>query len=368
VCYYQLDNEPNSWTAVHHDWAGPTLSYTTVESEGETYLTAITAADTSGVKVLGPSDFEGYGWTLNSPTSDPACVYYIKQMAADSKPLDYLDEHYFAGDTSGSVQNDFDQVRSWWDPTYAYSQNPFGGFATQNTSLGLSNNMELIPRMQSYITNFNPSVSGFTISEWEVNHTNASGSALNGQFPQITDATSGCSGSSPIDALVVTDALGVFGYYNLQLAALFDYVCPNDAEGFAYKLYRNYDGAGSQFGSTSITSTSSDPSKLSVYGSLQNSNGQTIMTVIVVNKEATSYTTTLALQGYTATSPASAYTYSNANPTAIQAAPNSVSVTGGNSVSYTFPAYSATEFVFTPSGTGTTAVVPPTNVLATVVQ
>jgi hypothetical protein len=337
VCLYQLDNEPGGWCNTHHDWQTATCaSYATIASDGETYATAIKTADPSA-KVMGPSDFLLWGWVLNSPTSDPACVYYLKQFAAydgahGKRTLDYLDEHYGVGDTSSTIQYDFDQVRSYWDPTYTYQNNVFGG------------PVEFIPRMQGYIASYYPGTL-FSMSEYEVSH-------YPGQ-PQI-------GGSSVIDAMVLADALGVFGYYNLQLANLYDQINPGDAEAFTFLLYENYDGAGGHFGDTSVTSASTNQSELSVYGALRSSDGK--LTVMVINKENTSYSTTLSLSGFTATSSALTYTYSSANTSAIVS--GTASVSGGNSVSYTFPPYSATEFILTPT-VAAAMPVPPTNLLAT---
>jgi hypothetical protein len=169
-------------------------------------------------------------------------------------------------------------------------------------------------------------------------------------FPEITDATvypNACSGSSTADAIALGDALGVFGYYNLQLAALFDYVCPNDAEGFTFRLYRNYDGAGSTFGTTSVTGTSSNPAFLSIYPATRASDGA--LTFMVVNKESTAFTTPVSISGYTPQSSVNVYQYSNASPNAIaHSTTTAATVTGAG---LTYPAYSITEVIMEPSGT-----------------
>ena len=456
VCYFQLDNEPGGYCGgIHYDWGG-TIStcasglYGTIESWGETYLTAIKQADPSGVNVLGPSDYAPNGWVAGSPTADPAVVYYLKQMAADGVPLDYLDEHWGVGDNSeaasnptAAIQYDFDQVRSWWDPTYNYPGGTvFAPFATQNVALGLSNNTELIPRMQAYIAAFNPSVKGFTASEWEISSmnpalalTNGSGTGYSvGSHGNLTSSgcnnvtftvesvgaggvpasvlldsshsssSAGCAvannvtttttsgggagmtlnvidvhprvgpdaasgnGTNLIDALAVTDALGVFGQQNLQLSALFNYVSDGDAASFAYYLYRNYDSASPPtcldgFGSNSVTAASNYPAQMSVYAATRPCDGA--LTVIVVNKEPLAYTSPISLSGYSPMSTVQVYSYSSANLSAIQhTTAAAATVTGGG---YPFPAYSATEFVFMPTG-GSTSVEPPSNVLATVQQ
>jgi hypothetical protein len=354
ICYYQLDNEPNGWSNTHRDWQPKAAGYATITKDGEMYATAIKTADPTA-KVLGPSDFGGWGWVNESPTPDPAVVYYLKEFAAydqahGTRSLDYLDEHYGIGDASGSIQQDFDAVRSWWDPTYRSPNGQDGYFAGYN-NLGFGPQVQFIPRMYAYINAYYPGLQ-LTVSEVEVQHYKS------GAFPAIKGAY--FNGSSVIDALVLADAIGIWGSYNLQLVNLFDYVGTGDAESFTYMLYRNYDGAGGQFGNTSITASSSNPTLMSVYGALRSSDGK--MTVIVVNKESTPYTTTLSISGFEPTTSAVTRTYSSANTGALVA--GTATVGGGNTVNYTFPAYSATEFIFTPSLTSTVA--PPTDLVATV--
>lgn len=366
ICMYQLDNEPGGWSNTHHDWQPSGASYSTITSDGETYAKAVVSADAAAL-TFGPSDYylDFGGVVSNSPTSDPSMVYYLKQFAsADAtfgkQTLGWLDEHWVVGCPNvgvgpcSSVQNDFDEIRELWDPTLSSYPNTqrFASYSAQNAALGLSNNEELIPRMQAYISSFYPAVKGFGISEYEVNHYN------NSSFPVIQH------GQSLIDALAMVETLGTFGQQNLQFAALFDGVNTGDPEYLAYAMYRNYDGAATPgpsdaFGNTSVTATSSNQPDLSIYAALRSSDGA--LTVIVVNKESTSYATSLTLSGFTSTGTADVYSFSGSNTSALVH-----STTGaGATVSYTFPAYSATEFVFAASGSGT-AVAPPTDLTATV--
>ena len=362
VCFYEMDNEPGGWSNTHHDWQTTTqATYTTITSDAETYAAAIKSIE-ANAKIVGPGDYQMlYGGVVNnSPTSDPSMVYYLKTFQANDttlgkRTLDYLDEHYQVGDASGSIQNDFDMVRSFWDPTYLYDfygNNVFAPYHTQNVSLGLGDNIELIPRMQAYAAAFYPGTL-FSISEYELQHYAGGG----GTNPEVGNF-------SMVDALVEADALGVWGYYGLGMAAIFPApvgVVSGDSVGYTFLLYRNYDGAGSKFGDTSVTSTSTNQGQLSVYGALRSSDGK--LTVMVINKENVTYTTTLTLSGFTATGTAGTYTYSSANTSAIVA--STASVSGGNTVNYSFPPFSATEFVFTPNGSGSTSIAPPTDLLAT---
>jgi hypothetical protein len=116
-------------------------------------------------------------------------------------------------------------------------------------------------------------------------------------------------------------------------------------------LYRNYDGAGGEFGDTSVNSTSTDQGQLSVYGALRSSDGA--LTVVAINKTTTAIQTSLTLANFNPNGTAAVYTYSNANLTQIVAG-TPVQV-ASNAVSYKFPAYSATVLVFTPASSAPAA-------------
>jgi glycosyl hydrolase family 44 len=511
VCWYQLDNEPGGWSNTHRDVEYSQPNYTTIASLGETYASLIRSKDSTAA-ILGPSDFGLWGWVDESPTSDPAIVYYLKQFAAYDatngvRTLTDLDEHNGIGDNTQTIQYDFDQVRSYWDPTSTYYSQIYANYANDGWPSGISGTsaIQFIPRCQAYAAAYYPGTH-CTMSEYEVSHWPAAtgipasggsgyslydtgvltGAGCTGLDYQVFGVSSGavtsvhvygnaagCSvqnavttakggtqagggtgltlnlttvnpeqgGSNVIDAAILADALGVFGYYDLQLADLFDpisitslgtisvdncgsgYTVGNggglnngasgtyqvtsvgaggcvtgvmvnqqgggnslatgvattwygpgspsgltlnitslgDAEAYTYMLYRNYDGAGHGFGDTSVTSSSTNSTELSVYGATRSSDGA--LTVMVVNKEATSYSTTLTLSGFAAATSAGTYTYSDANLGGIVAGTTSVS---GGVVSYTFPPYSVTEFVFTSSGSsGPPAPTPPTGLVAT---
>jgi len=120
---------------------------------------------------------------------------------------------------------------------------------------------------------------------------------------------------------------------------------------YSFRLYRNYDGVGGQFGDTSVNSTSTDQGQLSVYGALRSSDGA--LTVVAINKTTGAIQTSLALANFNSSGSAAVYTYSNANLMQIVAG-TPVSV-ASNAVSYNFPAYSATVFVFTPASSSPAA-------------
>ncbi len=339
VSFYQLDNEPGGWANTHRDAIPTQVDYSVIVNLGEQYATLIKSADPKAM-VLGPSDFGEWGWVTNSPkgTSLLSGQYYLQQFAAydaahGSRTLDCFDEHYGVGDSSSPAAS-FSQVRTFWDPTY----NTTGDFVYLLTGSSPAAIM-MIPRFQNWISTYYPNTP-ICMSEYEVQHT----------------------GNTLVDALVVADALGVFGYYNLRLANLYDTVNATDPEGFAFRMYRNYDGNGGQFGDTSVTSTSTDTteSTLSVYGALRSSDGK--LTVMVINKTTAPIVTSLDLSGFSPNSPAATYTYSGTNLTSIVS--GTAPVSSGTVSSYSFPSYSATLFVFSPASQSVPSA--PTGLAATV--
>ena len=62
-----------------------------------------------------------------------------------------------------------------------------------------------------------------------------------------------------VDALTEADVLGIYGRQALDFANFWTVPQPTDAVAYSFRLYRNYDGAGGEFGDTSVNSTSTDP-------------------------------------------------------------------------------------------------------------
>ena len=69
--------------------------------------------------------------------------------------------------------------------------------------------------------------------------------------------------------LTETDVLGIYGRQSLDFANMWNVPNPTDPIAYSFRIYRNYDGAGGQFGDISVNSTSTDQSQLSVYGGIR---------------------------------------------------------------------------------------------------
>jgi hypothetical protein len=245
------------------------------------------------------------------------------QDAHSLRILDYLDVHYYpqasgvalssAGSTA-TQQLRLRSTRALWDPTYEdeswiadVSEGPY---------------VRLIPRMKEWVAaNYPGTKLAITEYNWgALDHING--------------------------ALTQAEVLGIFGREGLDLATLWG---PPDADqpgAFAFRMYRNYDGAGSAFGEASVHAASADQEKLSIYAARRSSDGA--LTLVVINKTATPLTSELTLSNFAPASWAQVYRYSATNLAAIvQAADQAVSAAG---FSAAFPANSITLFIIPAGG------------------
>jgi len=116
-------------------------------------------------------------------------------------------------------------------------------------------------------------------------------------------------------ALAQADVLGIFGREGVDLATLWEPPAPDQPGAYAFRIYRNYDGAGSRFGETRVQAISSDQGRLSVYAAQRE--GDKALTVVVINKSGGTLATRLQLWNFAPGGPAEIYRYSSDNLNAI---------------------------------------------------
>jgi uncharacterized protein YjdB len=384
VNIWDLDNEPAWWDAVHRDVHPSPSTYDEVTYGGISTALAVKTIDPSA-QVSGPvidywwnyfyskQDIEN-GWSngpcyqpWDHPTDRqahggvPMIEYYLQQFATAQttygmRLLDYVDIHAYdaatyngasvgfatAGDT-GEQEARINSTRALWDPTYTDPNLPQPNYSTDanyTTSCNLPLQApQLIPMLRKWVARDYPG------TRTAIDEYNWGGlESING-------------------ALTQADVLGIFGQYGLDLGTLWGAPTTSQVPGLmAFEIYRNYDGHDSTFGDTALASCSGtaaascdttgtnalQQNQLAVYGALRSSDNA--VTVVVINKSYGALTSTLSLEGVTASGQASVYQYSNANLNAI-VAEASVAVTapsGGSTAStiaYTFPAQSVTLLV-----------------------
>jgi hypothetical protein len=337
VRFYDLDNEPDIWHATHRDVHPAGAGYDEMRDRTYAIAGAIKAADPAA-QTLGPV---GWGWnsvflsgldqkTCNeqggscwSNPPDRAAhggvdfgAWYLRQMAAYEKTtgrriLDYYDNHWYpqASGVSGGADDAATQAlrlrstRSLWDPSYVDES-------------WIGQPVMAVPRMKSLVsTNYPGTKTAISEYNW-------------GALDQIDGG------------LAEGDVLGIFGREGLDLATLWAPPANTAPGAYAFRMYLNYDGAGSAFGDTSVRATSADQDRLAVYAAQRRRDGA--LTVMVINKTTGDLTAPLSLTT-AARADAKVYQYGQANPAAIVRLPDQP-ITGGGAT-MTFPAYSMTELV-----------------------
>src|SRR6202522_117549 len=324
VKFYQLDNEPYGWSNTHRDVMPNGATYPTITQLGQQYAAAVKQADSTAL-VLGPSDFTLGGWIGNTAQQGGlfAGQYYLQQMAAYDKAhgqriLDYFDEPYYFNVPPPAAQ--LASTRTLWDPTYN------GG--TWVEQYEFNGTMQLIPRFRNWISTYYPGTL-LSLSEYSID---------SGQ-------------KSIVDAIAEMDVLGIFGQQPIDFANMWSAPAPTDPIAYAFRMFRNYDGNGSQFGDTSISATSTNPGELSIYAAQRSSDNA--VTILAINKTTGALSSAIAIANLNLPSTAQVYTYSQATLTSIVHAPDAAITS--DSISYTFPSYSAVLFVIQPSAATVTA-------------
>ena len=344
VRFYNLDNEPMLWGDTHRDVHPSPTSYDEMKTRTQAYAAAIKAAD-AAAQTLGPAEWgwTGYFWSAldaapggawwNNPQDRlahgnvPFVEWYLQQLRAyeqqhGTRILDYLDLHYYpqangvslssAGSASTQALR-LRSTRSLWDPTYV-----------DESWIGEA--VRLIPRMREWVTtNYPGTKTAMTEYNWGgLEHVNG--------------------------ALAQADVLGIFGREGLDLATLWSPPTASQPGAYAFRMYRNYDGAGGRFGDVSVQSSSGDQAQLAVYGAERTSDGA--LTLMVVNKTGTALTSTVTLVSFPPGASAQQYRYSAAAATSIVHAAD-LAVSGG-AISATFPAASITLLVVPRNGSAAT--------------
>jgi len=323
VAIYEMDNEPGGWSNTHRDVHPQTPTYQEIVDKTLPYARAVKATDPTA-RIDGPGDF---GWAVyrGEPEKHGGlwnAEYYLHRLRAASQQanvrlLDYFDEHYYptsddgvgglalspAGDAATQALR-LESTRSLWDPNYV-EKNWIGKYFGA---------IRLIPRMHAWVDKHYP---GTRLAITEYNWGGLE--SING-------------------ALAQADVLGIFGRERLDLATLWGPPQPDQPGAYAFRLYRNYDGKGSQYGDTWVRSRSADQGKLAIYGAQRSGDGA--LTVMVINKTGEDLTSRLALAHFAPRGAAQVYRYSTANLKAIVRQPDQAVSPEGFTAAY--PAYSLT--------------------------
>ena len=346
VRMWSMDNEPEWWFGVHSDIYKNYASFDDMWKRNLRWATAVKKVDPKAM-ITGPvpAGWSGMlysrvdmqsGWSTSpwqywdNPTDQKAhgglywVPYYLSQMKQFEdqngyRLLDVLDVHGYITpgnltDSSSDASTEslrMTSTRGLWDPNYIVP-----GTTLQDNS-GNQVAPQLIRRMHQWVDTYYPGTK-LAITEYMWH-------ALGSITGAVTQA----------------DILGIFGREELDYGTLWGPPKPTDPGAFAFKIFLNYDGAGNQFGETSVSCSSSDPDTLSLYAAQRSDSA---LTVLVLNKTTSDVTTdTISLASFTPAGTAQVWQYSSKNLSAIVKEPD-VNVSGSG-MTASFPALSMTLLV-----------------------
>jgi hypothetical protein len=283
--FVQLDNEPELWNSTHLEVQGPNPITSDAYIAQTISLTEALKDQFPDVLIFGPVHygFEGiYNWQGELSATPSGNNWFpdkylpaIKSAAATyGKPLvDVYDFHWYSEATDGttrvtnltgptlndaSVQAIVQSPRSLWDTTY-----------TENswiTTDVLGGPIYILGRLQSRIATENP---GMKISITEYN--NGGGLHIAGTIAQA-------------------DNLGIFGAQGLFAASLWPLSSDEPYTLAGFRAFRDFDGANSSFGDTSLQSTSSNVQNVAVYASTDSSKPGRVVFVAINRSSSTQVT------------------------------------------------------------------------------
>ncbi len=273
---YELDNEPDLWNGTHPRLHPLKPTCQELIQRSVPLAEAVKNID-SAAEIFGPVSygFEGYrnfqdatDWNVVSSGKSYKWFldYYLDQLkkasdAAGRRLLDVLDLHWYSEaqgddritDPTAATKNDqlarVQAPRTLWDPHY------------REKSWIIQYDSTYMPLLPNVIASINKYYPGTKLAFTEFSY----------------------GGENDISgAIAMSDVLGIFAKYGVYLAAFWELNQPSSYISAAYKIYRNYDGNNSAFGSLYVPSETNDSVDCSIYGSLNESGDE--MDLIVIDK------------------------------------------------------------------------------------
>ncbi len=273
VPYYLMDNEASIWFATHRD-AKPIGPHAKEYRDKVIAESAKIKSLDPDAKIVAPEEwgwsgffYSGYdqqyaaehGWTEFPDHDGPQkgmdyIPWLLKEWKKSGHVIDVLGVHFYP--QGGEFSDDASQAmqllrnrstRQLWDSNY-------------KAESWINDKVYLIPRLKQWIADnyYAGTPAALTEYNW-------------GAEADINGATT------------QADIYGIFGREGLDLATRWTTPDSSTPTFKAMQLYRNYDGAGSTFGDTSVSANNSeDPDNLSAFAAQRTSDGA--LTVMVVAK------------------------------------------------------------------------------------
>ena len=300
VRFYNLDNEPMLWNSTHRDVHPIPPGYDEVWAKGLAAAAEIKSRD-AGAEVLGP---ETWGWCdfwssakdaatgncLSGPDrlahgDLPWPAWYMQQSCANRLPaghpaagdlaVDWLDIHFYpqgngvsgiegnqsVEDSAATVAARLRSLKELYHPTWQ---------SESWISDGAIKVVQLIPRMGAWRDTYCPEMK-LALAEYKWGK---------------DDTLSG--------ALAQAEALAIFGREGLDMALRWVAPESNSLAEDAYRLYRNYDGAGGQVSGDTVRAVSSDVDGVASYA-VRSATGK--LFVLLFNKDTVAREVTVTVNG-----------------------------------------------------------------------
>lgn len=356
---YAIDNEPGLWYTTHPRMRG--LSYSSADEvlqAEETNPVLVRDAKAKSIEVIeksvavakavkdsdpaaevvGPAfwgflDYyslqEAPDWMTHKGSYDNYLEMYLDRMRQASQAdgrrlLDVVDLHWYPqmGETPEKMMQ---APRSLWDATYKEDS------WIANDVLGKP--IDLLATVKGAIDRYYPGTK-LAITEF--------------RFGDVDNGDRYYSG------IAVADALGIFGRHGVYMAHYHQTDLDAPIAGYvaaAYKIFRNYDGARSTFGSTSVRASTSDVAGSSVYASVD---PDAKLHLIVINKSMyqplDGRFTVAGAMPYTS---ARVFAFDNMSSAITERA--GIASIAGNAFSYTIPPLTVAHIILQGSGSGVEA-------------
>ncbi len=250
VHMYILDNEPMLWNSTHRDVHPEPVTYDELLDRTIRYGSAIRAADPDAV-IAGPAlwGWPAYFFSAKDAVAGfhlkpdrrahgdmPLLAWYLQKLReheqkTGTRLLDVVDVHFYpqadrvggkgGGIDAGTAALRLRSTRALWDPTYTDES-------------WIKDKVELIPRMKRLIADNYPG-RGLSIGEYNFG------------------AEEHISGG-----LALAEALGRFGQGGVLSAFYWTYPVDRSPAFWAFRAFRNFDGAGGRFLDLSLPAAGAD--------------------------------------------------------------------------------------------------------------